>query len=65
MVKRDVVIGFSTIYQGHNRRTWANYWSPLLSCSMCTITSIIAVVYPVITAAAPGEHFTFLYLTLF
>ena len=47
-------IGFSSIYKGHNRRTWANYWSPSLTAFICAVTSAMVVTYPVITLARPG-----------
>ena len=47
-------IGFDTIYEGHSRRTWANFWSPLMTSSLCTMTSMVLTVLPVITTGRPG-----------
>ena len=60
VVKTDAAIGFSTIYEGHNKRTWANYWSPLLTACMCAFNSIMILVYPNITTARPGKRFSVL-----
>ena len=49
-------IGFDTIYEGHSRRTWANFWYPLMTSSLCTMTSMVLTVLPVITTARPGMH---------
>ena len=53
----DNDIGFASIYKGHDRRTWANYWSPLMMASLCTITHMVIVVFPVITTARPGRSY--------
>ena len=55
----DNDIGFDVIYKGHDRRTWANYWSPLLSATFCTITAMVIMVFPVITTARPGKSYFF------
>jgi len=46
-------IGFFTIYEGHDRRTWANYWSPLLSASLCGAANMLITSSTVLTTARP------------
>ena len=50
-------LGFAVIYQEHNRRTWANYWHPLLVGVTLATTGMMAINYPVITTANPSRKF--------
>jgi len=47
-------VGFDQIYT-HNRKIWANYWSPLLVASVTMIVHMHVVTSPVILTAVPGK----------
>lgn len=54
--------GFAAIYEGHDRITWSNFWSPILTTCLCGATSMMLLTYPVIALASPGNSLSIIQL---